>query len=127
MSDTTATSSASELQSTYMKLLVTQLQNQNPLDPMDNNDMSAQLAQYSELEQLENMNSSFGQLLSSVQRTQASGLIGKTVSFETTAGDGTTKAQQGKVDGVTIDGEGDVLLQVGKQNVTLADVTEITE
>ncbi len=121
------TSSASDLQTNYMKLLVTQLQNQNPLEPMNNNDMSAQLAQYSQLQQLENMNSSFGQLLSSVQRTEASALIGKTVSFETTANDGTTKAQQGKVDGVTINSKGDVLLQVGKQNVTLANVTEITE
>jgi flagellar basal-body rod modification protein FlgD len=127
MSDTLTTSSASDLQTNYMTLLVTQLRNQNPLEPMDNNDMSAQLAQYSQLQQLENMNTSFGQLLSSVQRTQASSLIGKTVSFEAKAEDGTAKTQQGKVDGVTINSNGDVLLQVGKQNVTLAKVTEITE
>ena len=54
---TTGASSSGDLQANYMSLLVTQLQNQNPLEPMNNNDMSAQLAQYSQLEQLENMNS----------------------------------------------------------------------
>jgi flagellar basal-body rod modification protein FlgD len=127
MSTTPATSSASDLQTDYMSLLVTQLRNQNPLEPMNNNDMSAQLAQYSQLQQLENMNSSFGQLLSSVQRTQASTLLGKTVSFTTTDSNGATKTQEGKVEGVTIGSKGDVLLQVGKQQVKLADVTEIRE
>ena len=127
MSATTATSSSGDLQTNYMTLLVTQLQNQNPLEPMNNSDMSAQLAQYSQLEQLETMNASFSQLLSSAQRTQASSLIGKTVSFDVTADDGTTKTAEGKVEGVTINSKGEVLLQVGEQQVQLADVTEIKE
>ncbi len=127
MSATTATSSSGDLRTNYMTLLVTQLQNQNPLEPMNNSDMSAQLAQYSQLEQLENMNSSFGQLLNSVQRTQASSLIGKTVSFNVTAEDGTTKTAEGKVEGVTINSKGEILLQVGEQKVQLADVTQIKE
>lgn len=36
---------------TYLKLLVTQLENQDPLDPMDPNEMSAQIATYSQIEQ----------------------------------------------------------------------------
>jgi flagellar hook assembly protein FlgD len=127
MSTTTATSSSSDQQMDYMTLLVAQLQNQNPLEPMDNSDMSSQLAQYSQLEQLEAMNASFSELLTSAQRTQASSLIGKTVSFDTTAGDGTTETTEGKVEGVTIDSEGEILLQVGEQQVQLADVTEIKE
>jgi flagellar basal-body rod modification protein FlgD len=63
----------------YMKLLVAQLQNQNPLEPLDNKDMTAQLAQFSQLQQLETMNSSFGRVLDSVQRATHS-LIGE-VSF----------------------------------------------
>ncbi len=127
MSTTISATSAGDQQMNYMTLLVTQLQNQNPLEPMDNSDMSAQLAQYSQLEQLENMNSSFSQLLASAQRTQASTLIGKTVSFTAKANDGTTQVMEGQVDGVTLDGDEDVLLQIGKQQVELADVTEIRE
>lgn len=36
---------------TYLKLLVTQLENQDPLDPMDPNEMTAQIATYSQIEQ----------------------------------------------------------------------------
>ena len=45
--------SSSDIQLDYMKLLVTQLRNQNPLEPMDSNDMASQLAQFSQLQQLE--------------------------------------------------------------------------
>jgi len=60
MSAISSTPSATDLQTDYMKLLVTQLQNQNPLEPLDNKDMSAQLAQFSQLQQTENLNTSFG-------------------------------------------------------------------
>ena len=126
MSATTVTS-ASEIQSDYMTLLVTQLQNQNPLEPMDNQDMAAQLAQFSQLQQLENVNSSFGNVLDLVQRSYASSLIGKEVSFETTAEDGTTQIQSGQVEGVILNGEDGIVLQVGDQNVSLADVTAIKQ
>jgi flagellar basal-body rod modification protein FlgD len=127
MSTTSTVTSASEIQSDYMTLLVTQLQNQNPLEPMDNQDMAAQLAQFSQLQQLENVNSSFGNVLDLVQRSYASSLIGKEVSFETTSEDGTTQTQSGKVEGVILDDKEGILLQVGNQNVSLADITAIKE
>ena len=76
-----STQSASNLKLDYMNLLVTQLQNQNPLEPMSNEDMSAQLAQFSQLEQLENLNQSFDQVLQSTQRSFANDMVGKRVSF----------------------------------------------
>ena len=45
------TSSAGEIRTNYMNLLVTQLRHQNPLEPMDNNEMASQLALFSQLEQ----------------------------------------------------------------------------
>jgi len=79
---------ASDIQMDYMKLLVEQLKNQNPLEPLDSNDMAAQLAQFSQLQQLEQantnlsaMNSSFGQILAATNRSYANSLIGKTVTF----------------------------------------------
>jgi flagellar basal-body rod modification protein FlgD len=54
----TATAGASELdQESFMNLLVTQLQNQDPLNPQSNEEFVAQLAQFSSLEQLVSLNS----------------------------------------------------------------------
>jgi len=122
-----ATAASSDIQADYMKLLVTQLQNQNPLDPLDNKDMSAQLAQFSQLQQVENLNVSFSQVLESVQRNYASSLIGKEISFKAQAGDGTAEIKTGQVEEVTIGAEGEILLMVGDQQVKLADVTAIRD
>ena len=119
--------SASDLQTDYMKLLLTQLQNQNPLEPMDNKDMSAQLAQFSQLQQTENLNTSFSKVLESVQRGYASSLIGKEVSFKVQGADGTIAARTGEVDEVVIGADGTLLLMVDDQQVKLADVTSIRD
>jgi flagellar basal-body rod modification protein FlgD len=79
---------ASEIQMDYMKLLVEQLKNQNPLEPLDSNDMASQLAQFSQLQQLElantnlgSLNTSFEAVLAATNRNYANSLIGKTVTF----------------------------------------------
>jgi flagellar basal-body rod modification protein FlgD len=80
--------SASDIQLDYMKLLVTQLKHQNPLEPLSSDDMTAQLAQFSQLQQLELVNtnlegvsSNFAAVLNSTNRGYATGLLGKTVTF----------------------------------------------
>lgn len=68
----------------FMRLLVAQLQHQDPLNPMDSTGFTAQLAQFSSLEQLQNVNSNLSDL-SAAQATlnnvQAANFIGKTVKF----------------------------------------------
>ena len=120
-----STAAANDIQLDYMKLLVTQLQNQNPLEPLDNQDMAAQLAQFSQLEQMENLNGSFGKVLDSVQRGYASSLIGKEVSFQTEAADGVMETKTGEVEEVTVGADGGILLTVGDLQVDLADVVSI--
>jgi len=127
MDAVSTTSSASDIQMDYMKLLVTQLQNQNPLEPLDNKDMAAQLAQFSQLQQLETLNKSFSGVLESVQRDYANSLIGKKVSFEAAAEDGTTETKTGEVTEVGIGDEGEVVLTVDDQAVNLSDVTSIRD
>jgi flagellar basal-body rod modification protein FlgD len=127
MNPVSATASANDIRMDYMKLLVTQLQNQDPLEPLDNKDMSAQLAQFSQLQQMENLNTSFGRVLDSVQRSYASALIGKEVSFQAQAADGTVEAETGEVEEVTIGADGDILLTIGDRKVNLADVTSIRD
>lgn len=99
-------SSASQIQMDYMKLLVTQLQYQNPLEPMDNSEMASQLAQFSELSQLETMNSNFADVLSTTNRNYANSLIGKNITFyaeNETSGELETKV--GSVDSVFYDAD----------------------
>jgi flagellar basal-body rod modification protein FlgD len=119
------TATASDLQLDFMNLLVTQLRNQNPLEPMDNQDMSAQLAQFSELQQLEDMNSSFGDLLESIQRTYASSLIGKDVSFSTTGSGDAAESMSGEVEEIVMNGE--IELIIGDRHVSLADVLSVRD
>ena len=69
-------------QDMFFKLLITQLQHQDPLNPMDSTDFTAQLAQFSQLEKLDKMNSSldYTQLyLASLNNAQAVDFIGKKV------------------------------------------------
>ncbi len=66
----------------FLKLLVTQLQNQDPLNPLDSTEFTAQLAQFSSLEQLGNINDGVigVQLIETASNnSQAVNLIGKTV------------------------------------------------
>ncbi|MBW1824372.1 MAG: flagellar biosynthesis protein FlgD, partial [Deltaproteobacteria bacterium] len=60
----------------FFQLLLTQLQNQDPLNPMESTDMTAQLAQFSQLEQMANMNTSLDYLqlyMASLNNAQAVG------------------------------------------------------
>lgn len=66
----------------FLKLLVTQLQNQDPLNPMDSTEFTAQLAQFTSLEQMSNMNESLDSLLmyqASINNSQTVGFIGNNV------------------------------------------------
>lgn len=127
MSTTSSISSASEIQMDYMNLLVTQLQNQNPLDPLDNNEMASQLAQFSELAQIETMNANFEEVLVATERTYANSLIGKEVSFLTESEDGSTEIASGTVDQVVNDYEDDVVLVIGDYVLRLYDVVSVND
>ncbi len=67
----------------FLKLLVAQMQAQDPLDPMDNTDFSAQLAQFSALEQMQNVNTNLETMMgfqASINNNMAINLIDKVVS-----------------------------------------------
>ena len=82
---TTATSSTDETSDRFLKLLVTQLKNQDPLNPMENAELTSQLAQMSTVEGVNKLNSSMDGLLSQVRASQAlqgASLIGRQVLAE---------------------------------------------
>jgi len=125
MESVAATNSATKIQMDYMKLLVTQLQNQNPLEPLDNNQMASQLAQFSQLEQLESMNSNFAKVLSSTERSYANSLMGKEVSFVSTNEEGNKEMKSGVVEQVVNDVDGKIMLIAGGEIVALEDVVSV--
>ncbi len=125
MEASSVTSVASNIQMDYMKLLVTQLQNQNPLEPLDNNEMASQLAQFSQLSQLETMNSSFAQALVAAERTYANSLIGKEVSFLAETETGTSDITSGIVEQVINDYDGEIVLVVEDHALALKEVISV--
>src|SRR5262249_6770295 len=71
----------------FLTLLTTQLQNQNPLDPLDTNQFTQQLVQFASVEQQMNMNTQLQTLVSlqqTAQNSQALGFVGKTVTVSGT-------------------------------------------
>jgi flagellar basal-body rod modification protein FlgD len=81
-----ATSAGSETQimgkEDFLKLLLAQLENQDPLDPTDSVEFTAQLAQFSSLEQLGNVNTNLEKLelyQASINNSQAVSFIGKEI------------------------------------------------
>jgi len=77
-----ATSTTTDAQNRFLKLLTTQLKNQDPLNPMDNAQMTSQLAQISTVDGIERLNATLQKLVSNsvdAEATQAAGLVGHKV------------------------------------------------
>ena len=125
MDSSSAINTASSIQMDYMKLLITQLQNQNPLEPLDNNEMASQLAQFSQLQQLESMNSSFAGVLSTTERNYANSLIGKEISFASENETGTRDITSGIVEEVIHNVDGEIILVTGDHAIALEDVISV--
>lgn len=84
----------------FLKMLLAQLKNQDPLKPVDGTDFAAQLAQFTSIEQLTNMSTQLASLASSqaaMTNTTAIDLIGKQV----TAGGGNTVTVSGDTAQIT--------------------------
>jgi flagellar basal-body rod modification protein FlgD len=68
-------------QAAFLELMITQMNNQNPLSPQDNSEFVAQLAQFSSVEGLERLNKTFNSFMSN-NALQASSLVGRSVTVE---------------------------------------------
>ena len=125
MSSISATSTASNLQMDFMKLLITQLQNQNPLEPLNNNEMASQLALFSQLQQLESMNSNFAKVLTATELNYANSLIGKDVSYKSETQTGTGDITSGVVEEVYNNIDGQIILVVGNHTLGVEDIISV--
>lgn len=94
-SDTTRTPGGNLGKDQFLQLLVTQMKNQDPLEPEKDSDFVAQLAQFSSLEQMQNLNETS-------LNTQAFGLVGKSVVINSKSANGSIKEVSGVVDYITM-------------------------
>lgn len=95
-------SNVDEAQDRFMKLLVTQMQNQDPLNPMDNAQVTSQMAQLNTVTGINKLNETMSGLISSVQMGQsyqAAGMIGHSVLV---AGNSLTHVENGGYFGVDV-------------------------
>lgn len=108
----------------FLNLLVTQLRNQNPLEPLSNTEYIAQMAQFTSVEQLMNLVGEMSALRHNLGI--ASSLIGKAVEWtemDQTTGQPVTR--QGVVDSIVVR-EGEPMAKVGDKEISLDSITSMT-
>lgn len=96
---TTSTSSSSSVttattdtlgKDAFLRLLVAELSNQDPLNPMEDREFISQMATFSSLEQMQNMNNTLTSM-SEANKFNAVQYIGKAVTFTSGEGDDATQ------------------------------------
>src|SRR3954451_11449686 len=120
-SDSTASSTMVD-KDTFLKLLVAQLQHQDPTSPADSTQCAAQMAQFSTVEQLTNLSKTTQSTSKSAAVNEAVGLLGRTVSYDDASGATTT----GKVEAVDLSGAVPTLTVAGVAGLTTGQLTNVT-
>ena len=106
-------------QDTFLKLLVAEVQNQDPLQPSSNTEWVSQYATFSELETMQSMSASY-------DLSRASALVGKVAIMKVTGSNGDTNLIQGKVDYVTYD-SGKALLNINGNAYSIDDLYNVVD
>jgi len=106
---------------TFMKLLVAQMSNQNPMEPTDDKEMIAQMTQFSTLEQITNMATESTKSATASQMSQAVNLLGRTVTYLDTDGN----KQTGTVDQVSMVNGAPNLTVGGNDGITTSQITQV--
>jgi flagellar basal-body rod modification protein FlgD len=107
----------------FLKLMITELQNQDPLNPMDNTEYISQLAQFSSLEQMQNVNDNLSVLINAESGFSALNLIGKKVNCVDP--DNTEKTISGKVDTIKFV-SGTPVITINEREIPLSYVTSVS-
>lgn len=113
----TSTSTAADMENRFLTLLMTQIKNQDPLNPMDNAAVTTQLAQLNTVNGIEKLNTTLTSLLAGYSETQAmqtAAMIGKNVMV---AGKNLPLASGQAVGGIQLESKAD------KVSLTIKDST----
>ena len=111
----------------FLTLLISELQNQDPLDPMDNSEMVAQIGQIREIGATDQLTNTLGNLNASQELVTASSLIGKNVNGLDI--DGTPV--DGVVDRITVDTDPEndtrsIKVHIDGRTMDLRNIREVT-
>ena len=106
----------------FLKLLVTQLANQDPSSPMDSSQMVSQTAQLASMEQMTALNATSTSTNQTQMQSTATAMLGRTVTW--TDADGTAKS--GTVSSIAFSTSGKPQLTIGADTVGLDAVTGVT-
>jgi flagellar basal-body rod modification protein FlgD len=118
---TTANSGLNALQpSDFMNMLMTELQNQDPLSPMDTGQMLQEITQISNIESNNQLTSTLQGVLLGQNLAAASSLLQRNVQGLDAAGNSVS----GQVQSVTVS-NGTATLNIGNDSLPLSNVTEI--
>lgn len=107
----------------FLRLLVTQLANQDPTNPMDDRDFMAQMAQFSSLEQMVNMTKQL-EKMAVTNQTLAVSYIGRVVAFYQDSGDPSLPGMEmaALVQAVWFDPKEGIILETDKGDIRLEQV-----
>jgi flagellar basal-body rod modification protein FlgD len=105
----------------FLKLLVAQLQHQDPMNPMQDSDFMGQMASFSTLEQVTNMAAANETIANNLTSTGAIGLIGRTVTYT----DDNDVSHTGVVDKVTTAGGKPSLTVDGVDGIDPANISQV--
>ena len=106
--------------SDFIKMMVAELENQDPMNPMSNTEMLQQMSQMRSITANDRLTTSIESLTLGQALSTAAGLIGKTITGVNTLG----LSETGKVDKVTIE-SGEAKLYVGSSIINVGNVTAI--
>lgn len=113
----------------FLGLLLTEMQNQDPMQPMDNSQMLTQMSQIRSIGSNDRLTSTLSNLAAGQELSMASSMIGKTVK----ALDSNAKDVEGKVDRVSVQTDAKdsskrtVSVHIGDSVVDISNIREIVE
>ena len=113
----------------FLKLLIVEMQNQDPLNPMDNSEILQQISQIRTIGATDQLSETLQSVLTGQNLSTASGLIGKQVAALTDLGENIT----GVVDRVSVDVNPEdntdrtLKVHIGNESVDLKNIREILE
>jgi flagellar basal-body rod modification protein FlgD len=111
----------------FFKILVAEMQNQDPLAPSDSSDLISQVAQIRTIEQSDLLTNTLGLLTEQQRMGGATGLIGKFVQAIVPASDGTETLCEGVVTSVYFNSDGSAVLELDTgQAIAASDVLRVT-
>jgi flagellar basal-body rod modification protein FlgD len=105
----------------FLQLLTTEMENQDPTSPQDPTESVTQLAQFSELQYQQQLTSAFQSFQSNFSVLQASSLIGKEATMETSSSSGSSSTVTGTISSIDVENGEPYVTMIGSNGQTISN------